>query len=1348
MGSSIQEREAELAALQSAFDEYITSSRELEEELDAELAKMQSKLAESSAANAALSSQLENMAPQLTQLESALTHTKLQLETSQSQLRHAENKAEECESRLREVEASLATMRDDADAAHEELAFKESELEEALLELEVERERFRVELQDLQVDLQLRGTTAGASGGAGAGAEQPSNGHGTTHDDDDAFLPADKEDEDTDYVKRLEDELELVTEQLIDTEQRLTTAEDLIVVLKQASLEHDSKQVVAVQQAEELERIREDHDATLLVFQKTKDELELLQEELQLTQEELKAAEEDLAIQKKQMDTMVAKTKLDEMQHLLEESQGEARTSANALRELEQALTRTITDSEQQARQVESLEKALENSNKDVQSLQTDLERLEEKFDAATKEAEKAGRDAGREEGAEAAKKELAQRIDELEKEIAQLRQSNASLQQKLDEAEVTVAKMASAQAAGLSEQAAAGDIAQNETIQKIQDQLTRARDAERKKSEEVQELQLIVQNRVAKAEEDVARLEKELSVTKGKLYEAEAHLIVSSKKQSKSAAVAAAAVAAAASKEGDALQSSRSLDVDDKRARSTSPDAPHRLKALIAEEHAKVAALQKELDEMKDQARMEEKHKKHLEDELKTLQKQLFSGGTPVVQQMSRLSQLGNAAHGNAFGDEELSQVEEIIKSNKLDDIVTALRALESKSNMQREYNAQLLSKILSLQGNIQVCCRIRPLRLNEIESGAKNNVEAFSETELGCFDNRQSKWKPFAFDKVWGPDQTQRNIFRDVEPLALSVVDGFNACIFAYGQTGSGKTYTMEGTAENNEYGISYRTIQKIFNLLNLRAQQQKAASNLSGESKAFTFKLRLGMLEIYNDEIYDLLAAHSTAGSSKADQKREAKKAGVKATLDIKRSADGRIEVPGLLKEPVNSIDDVMSLLSRGNASRATAATNLNEHSSRSHMVLLVDVESGLEGEPSNNGILYLVDLAGSERVRNSQVEGEQLKEATHINKSLSALGNVMEALDRKASHIPYRDSKLTYLLQDAVGGNSRTMMVVAVCPTDVSHDESVHALQFATRVRRIQIGAAQRNVTSKNLEETVKALAAELKALSKAKENSESQLNNLKKDNARIQERLQAISAQRSKASAESSTVELLRKNNTDTNARLAKEKELREKVADELEKSKAELRKKQVEFSKLAREKEALARKLEEHEITLEKAVKEARTAKDASSAANLRARKAQIIGSRHSTPRTPMTPVPTSSTPVKASAADSVTSRAATAKTTNAAVDLGRIRKEVMELLEKYDKDKLDRIDIIMEKFKGKEELLVDKMKQRYESGAAAAGGMANLNLQRRSEMALQRHKDRMQKKLEQQQQQKEALGN
>lgn len=239
--------------------------------------------------------------------------------------------------------------------------------------------------------------------------------------------------------------------------------------------------------------------------------------------------------------------------------------------------------------------------------------------------------------------------------------------------------------------------------------------------------------------------------------------------------------------------------------------------------------------------------------------------------------------------------------------------------------------------------------------------------------------------------------------------------------------KTYTMEGLHEKNQYGISYRTIQKIFYLLNLRAQQQRTAqvfvgSDESKEEVAFSFALSVGMLEIYNDEIYDLLA---TAGSSMQEKIDGAKKAGGKASLEIRRDKDGRIDVPNLTKENVTSIQEVMDLLKRGNSNRATASTDLNEHSSRSHMVLSVDVVSGLGETNRNKGTLYLVDLAGSERVRKSNVEGDNLKEAGFINKSLSALGNVMEALDRKSSHVPYRDSKLTYLLQNALGGNSRTM-----------------------------------------------------------------------------------------------------------------------------------------------------------------------------------------------------------------------------------------------------------------------------------------------------------------------------------
>ena len=370
------------------------------------------------------------------------------------------------------------------------------------------------------------------------------------------------------------------------------------------------------------------------------------------------------------------------------------------------------------------------------------------------------------------------------------------------------------------------------------------------------------------------------------------------------------------------------------------------------------------------------------------------------------------------------------------------------------------------------------------------------------------------------------------------------------------------MEGVGKNNNYGISYRTIQKIIHLLNFRFQQQVAAAAVHGDMEGadkFEYDMSLSMLEIYNDEVYDLLSDLASSSSTADERKRNARSTGEKATLDIRRGPKGKIEIPNLSKEPVKTIQDVMALLKKGNANRATASTDMNEHSSRSHMVLAVDVSSGIVGQPKNKGTLYLVDLAGSERVRKSKVQGDQLKEAGHINKSLSALGNVMEALDRKASHVPYRDSKLTYLLQDSLGGNSRTMMVVTVCPIDGAYDESVHALQFATRVRRIQIGAAQRNVTSKNLEETVKSLTAEMKALSVAKEKSEHQLNSLRRDNTRIQERLQSISKQRSKTQSDSRTLDVLRKNNQEMANRWQKEKNMRESQAEDLEKAKAEVR---------------------------------------------------------------------------------------------------------------------------------------------------------------------------------------------
>ncbi len=490
-------------------------------------------------------------------------------------------------------------------------------------------------------------------------------------------------------------------------------------------------------------------------------------------------------------------------------------------------------------------------------------------------------------------------------------------------------------------------------------------------------------------------------------------------------------------------------------------------------------------------------------------------------------------------------------------------------------------------------------------------------------------------------------------------------------------------------------------------------------------------LFQLEIYNDECYDLLGS---SGSSLAEKKKEAQKAGGKASLEIRRSKEGRIEVPNLTKEPVSTIDDVFELLQKGNKNRAVAATSLNQTSSRSHMVLWVDVTSGFEGQDGNKGTLFLVDLAGSERVKKSEVEGDHMKEAGHINKSLSALGNVMEALDRKASHIPYRDSKLTYLLQDSLGGNSRTMMIVAVTPVDMAYDESIHALQFATRVRRINIGAAQRNVTSKNLEETVKALTSEMKALTLQKQKTESQLNSLKKDNTRIQDKLSNLNSARKAQASDSKTLEVLRKNNNDMAKRWEKEKKEREEVAEELEKSRIELRKLQKDVANLTREQETMKNKLEEKERLLEQRNTELRSAKEASSAANLRARKAQVLGSRGARPSNGDTP---SKSVVSSPSVATTTSGSsgASASSTVATEDVSEIRAQVLTLLEKYDKGKVNRIDIIMEKFKGKESLLLEKMTQRYESAPADGDDAAvDTSGMTRSQLAAERHKERMRK--------------
>ncbi|MCD7453749.1 hypothetical protein HAX54_021982 [Datura stramonium] len=351
----------------------------------------------------------------------------------------------------------------------------------------------------------------------------------------------------------------------------------------------------------------------------------------------------------------------------------------------------------------------------------------------------------------------------------------------------------------------------------------------------------------------------------------------------------------------------------------------------------------------------------------------------------------------------------------------------LEECTERKRLYN-----EVIELKGNIRVFCRCRPLNAGEIADGSTSVVEfdPSHENELQISCAGSSK-KQFKFDYVFKPEDSQDAVFAQTMPIVTSVLDGYNVCIFAYGQTGTGKTFTMEGTPENR--GVNYRTLEKLFSLSSERSSIMK-------------YELFVSMLEVYNEKIKDLLVENSNQPAKK---------------LEIKQSAEGTQEVPGLVEARVYGTDEVWELLKSGSRARSVGSTSANELSSRSHCLLRVTVvgDNLINGQRTRSH-LWLVDLAGSERVGRIAVEGERLKESQFINKSLSALGDVISALASKTSHIPYRNSKLTHMLQSSLGGDCKAVMFVQISPNNADLGETLCSLNFASRVRGVEHGPARK------------------------------------------------------------------------------------------------------------------------------------------------------------------------------------------------------------------------------------------------------------------------------------------------
>ncbi|KAH9719563.1 kinesin-like protein KIN-14J [Citrus sinensis] len=361
------------------------------------------------------------------------------------------------------------------------------------------------------------------------------------------------------------------------------------------------------------------------------------------------------------------------------------------------------------------------------------------------------------------------------------------------------------------------------------------------------------------------------------------------------------------------------------------------------------------------------------------------------------------------------------------------------------------------------------------------------------------------------------KEEVFLDTRPLIRSVLDGYNVCIFAYGQTGSGKTYTMSGPciSSTEDWGVNYRALNDLFEISESR-------------KNSILYEVGVQMVEIYNEQVRDLLSSdgpqrryplligrtHSSLILSFKD---------FYVSLDLHTLGIWNATLPNGLAVPeasmysVQSTADVLELMNIGLMNRAVCSTALNERSSRSHSILTIHVRgTDLKNGAILRGSLHLIDLAGSERVDRSEATGDRLREAQHINKSLSALGDVIFALAHKNPHVPYRNSKLTQVLQSSLGGQAKTLMMVQLNPDVDSYSETISTLKFAERVSGVELGAARSNKEGRDVRELMEQVGS-LKDIITRKDEEIERLQVLKANISGVRHRVRSLSHGRSSSS---------------------------------------------------------------------------------------------------------------------------------------------------------------------------------------------------------------------------------------
>lgn len=405
-----------------------------------------------------------------------------------------------------------------------------------------------------------------------------------------------------------------------------------------------------------------------------------------------------------------------------------------------------------------------------------------------------------------------------------------------------------------------------------------------------------------------------------------------------------------------------------------------------------------------------------------------------------------GTSADTNMIAEQEKDQLELNMK-----DLEGEIESLKMKERSLVEKRRAALNKILDIKGCIRVFCRVRPFLSTE----KRRSLQPLSiESEKIVIKSGGQK-KEFGFDKVFPQEASQEDVFVEVEPILRSALDGHNVCILAYGQTGTGKTYTMDGTSESP--GIIPSVLKALF-------------AETSLES-CTSFAFSISMVEVYLGSLRDLLAPKPSCRAYAVS----------KCNPTIQIDSKGSVEIEGLTEVQISNFTKASWWYNKGRRVRSTSWTNVNEASSRSHCLTRISVHrlGDTPGAKAEVSKLWMVDLGGSERLLKTGATGQTLDEGRAINLSLSALGDVVAALRRKKSHVPYRNSKLTQILRDSLGDRSKVMMFVHVSPYEEDAGETSCSFSFAKRARAVECNRELSEELKRQREKKISELEDEMK-----------------------------------------------------------------------------------------------------------------------------------------------------------------------------------------------------------------------------------------------------------------------------